>query len=249
RGTHPDSLLLIDSIQSSLNSYTDLSPPSGLLYYQVGVVMPDTCSPTILRGQTSKGPFSQSYSNMKDYSMDQTDYFEVNPGEINLASAYGSSGRLEVFTNLSEWEVSSNQSWLNVSREEDKSGIILTALSENTLAYARTAIMTIYLNELPPKDVIVYQLGTNGTVGLNEQLQGKLTIYPNPFNQSTQIILPAFEEFINSYQLFDASGKIVREDEYMYANRISLQKGKLAKGVYYIRIQAKLTYVGKVIVY
>jgi parallel beta-helix repeat protein/predicted outer membrane repeat protein len=249
RGTHPDSLQLIDSIQSNLNSYTDLNPPTGLLYYQVGVMMPDTCYPTILRAQTSKGPFSQSYSNMKDYSISQTYYLETNPSEISIAADYGASERLEVFTNLPDYDVSTSQSWLNAEIEEDKLGITITALSENAMAYARTAILTLSSAELAPVDILVYQRGTNGTIGLEDKISGELIIYPNPFSQQTNILLPEYEKIIHAYTLYDASGHVVRKDNDVYGNRIELKRESLAKGIYYIQVNASMTYTGKIVVY
>ena len=45
RGTAPDNMSLLITIQSSLNSYTDLTPPSGTVYYQLEIVIPG-CNPT-----------------------------------------------------------------------------------------------------------------------------------------------------------------------------------------------------------
>jgi uncharacterized protein (TIGR02145 family) len=46
RGTSLSNLTLLTSIQSNLNSYTDLSPPSGNVYYQIEILNPNNCSPT-----------------------------------------------------------------------------------------------------------------------------------------------------------------------------------------------------------
>ncbi len=46
RGTNQDDLTLLTTIASNLNSYTDLTPPAGLLYYQIEVVNEDGCDPT-----------------------------------------------------------------------------------------------------------------------------------------------------------------------------------------------------------
>jgi hypothetical protein len=46
RGTDPTNISLLTTIQSNLNSYTDLTPPSGPLYYQIEVVNPLNCDPT-----------------------------------------------------------------------------------------------------------------------------------------------------------------------------------------------------------
>jgi len=45
RGTTLDNMSVLITIQSSLNSYTDLTPPSGTVFYQLEIVIPG-CNPT-----------------------------------------------------------------------------------------------------------------------------------------------------------------------------------------------------------
>jgi hypothetical protein len=45
RGTDPSNISLLTTIQSTLSSYTDLTPPAGPLYYQIEVVNPVNCDP------------------------------------------------------------------------------------------------------------------------------------------------------------------------------------------------------------
>jgi hypothetical protein len=46
RGTDPSNINLLTTVQSNLNSYTDLTPPTGAVYYQIEVVNPVNCDPT-----------------------------------------------------------------------------------------------------------------------------------------------------------------------------------------------------------
>jgi hypothetical protein len=46
RGTDPTNISLLTTIQSNLNSYTDLAPPVGPVYYQIEIVNPNSCDPT-----------------------------------------------------------------------------------------------------------------------------------------------------------------------------------------------------------
>jgi hypothetical protein len=46
RGSDPSNISLLTTIQSNLNSYSDLSPPTGAIYYQIEVVNPVNCDPT-----------------------------------------------------------------------------------------------------------------------------------------------------------------------------------------------------------
>jgi hypothetical protein len=45
RGTDPTNISLLNTIQSNLNSYTDLTPPVGPVYYQIEIVNPNSCDP------------------------------------------------------------------------------------------------------------------------------------------------------------------------------------------------------------
>lgn len=45
RGTNPNNLTLLTSIQSTLNSYTDQTAPAGVVYYQIEAINPNGCDP------------------------------------------------------------------------------------------------------------------------------------------------------------------------------------------------------------
>jgi uncharacterized protein (TIGR02145 family) len=46
RGTTPNNMSLLTTIQSNLNSYTDLTAPAGNVYYQIEIINPNNCNPT-----------------------------------------------------------------------------------------------------------------------------------------------------------------------------------------------------------
>jgi hypothetical protein len=50
RGTDPSNIALLTTIQSNLNSYSDLTPPAGAVYYQIEIVNPNSCDPTRVVG-------------------------------------------------------------------------------------------------------------------------------------------------------------------------------------------------------
>ncbi|MBT3424032.1 MAG: T9SS type A sorting domain-containing protein, partial [Bacteroidetes bacterium] len=250
RGTHPDSLSQLDIIQSNLNSYTDINPPIGLLYYRVAVLMPDTCNPQIFRGQTSKGPFTQSMSNMKDYNSKQSDYMEAYPALISIDSNYGASGSLEVFTNLLEWDVKSSQGWLAVERDLTSKTITVTALETNNLDYARTAYVDITSDVLPAFTVTVMQKGGDNTISIADvnDTEGKLKVYPNPFSTETNFEIPAYESKIELLEIIDASGQIVFEEKDIVGNTYALRNMNLSKGLYFVRIVTDRIYSAKIMV-
>jgi hypothetical protein len=251
RGTHPDSLKEIDIIQSNLNSYTDLNPPQGVLYYRIAVQMPDTCNPQILRGQTSKGPFSQSMSNMKDYSTGQVDYVEAYPTLISIDSSYGASGTIEVFTNLTDWKVESSQGWLSVERDLATSTITIRALAANEYDYARSAYVAITSGgKLPPFVISVMQRGLDNSISIKEPESVEaedIFVYPNPFKSATVFELPACENKMRIIEIIDMNGRVVHRDQDVEGHTYYYADSDLSKGLYYVRIIADRIYTAKII--
>ncbi|MBT3423533.1 MAG: BACON domain-containing protein, partial [Bacteroidetes bacterium] len=186
RGTTPYNIALLDSIPSNLNSYTDLNPPKKLLFYQVTVVKNDTCYPTILRAQTSKGPFSQSMSNLRDYNADTTsDYLNVSLNTHTFDTT-GGSFVFDIFTNLSSWSAVSDQSWLTVDVNIASRKLTVTA-TKNTETTLRQANIT--LSGAGVLDVIIV-INQDGVVSIYEQEEHQLLVYPNPFDQYFYLYMP-----------------------------------------------------------
>ncbi|MEA3497094.1 MAG: immunoglobulin domain-containing protein, partial [Bacteroidota bacterium] len=249
RGTHPDSMNLLDDIQSNLTSYTDLTPPAGLVLYQVAVDKGDTCYPKVIRGTTNSGPFSQSLSNLKDYNTVSPNYLSVSEFEFDIDSLYGSYANFDVFTNLSSWNVSSSQNWLNVTTDFAMRSVKVTALSTNSYKFSRTAFITLSGENVSDIIISVNQYGTEHSTDIEENnLEATMFIYPNPFKHLTNIVLPSFEKNIKQMQLIDINGRVVRQQNDIEGNKITIYKNDLSKGLYFVRVITDRIYQAKVIV-
>ena len=77
RGTSATNMTLLTTIASSLNSYTDLTPPAGQLFYQIEVVSGYTCDPLKSTNNTSK-------SNIVDNAQIPTLILQKEISNINL---------------------------------------------------------------------------------------------------------------------------------------------------------------------
>ena len=104
RGTSTSNMSLLTSIQSNLNSYTDLTPPSGLVYYQIEIINPNSCSPT------KSTNYSLSRSNIvvngqNDLLQISNDFISVYPnptnGEFIIDITKGLIGEQYVITDFS----------------------------------------------------------------------------------------------------------------------------------------------------
>ena len=85
RGASPSNMTLLTTITNTLNSYTDLTPPAGNVYYQIEALNPNSCSP-------SKAAYNYSKSNIvtnvpgiiNGIDMANVDYnFEIYPNPAN----------------------------------------------------------------------------------------------------------------------------------------------------------------------
>lgn len=76
RGTALNNITLLTSIASTNNSYTDLTPPVGTVYYQIEVVNPSSCNPSAKIASTN---YSSSRSNIVNYAVATTinGYYEL----------------------------------------------------------------------------------------------------------------------------------------------------------------------------
>ena len=245
RGTTPANIILLDSVPSNLNSYSDLNPPSGLVFYQVNVVKYDSCFPTILRGQTNKGPFSQSMSNLRDYNATQTDYLEVSQDSHTFDTS-GGSFVFDVFTSLSSWNAVSDQSWLTLVLDVANNKFTATA-SKNTETIPRQAIITLSGDNVGDVLILVMQDGVVNIPELNGDQS--VFVYPNPFDQYFYLYMPGTKGEKKVVSLLDMNGKTVLNGVYQGDELIKIERNNLARGMYFIRVVTDKAFMQKVMAY
>jgi hypothetical protein len=75
-------MALLTTIQSNLNSYSDLTPPTGAVYYQIEVVNPVNCDPTkVLNYGVSKSNIVNN--GQSGLNEDLISAFQVYPNPTN----------------------------------------------------------------------------------------------------------------------------------------------------------------------
>jgi hypothetical protein len=80
RGTTGGNLSLINSVSSNVTSYTDLTPPPGVVYYMIEVVRPTACTPSA----KTINEFSSSISNVANPNANSIDAFSID----NIVQVY-----------------------------------------------------------------------------------------------------------------------------------------------------------------
>lgn len=83
RGTTPTQMQLIGTISGANTQYTDLNPPSGYVYYQVEVVAPYSCNPSMKNGfQSSRSNIASNATiSIEDFINNKS--FNVYPNPSN----------------------------------------------------------------------------------------------------------------------------------------------------------------------
>lgn len=104
RGTSLGNMSYLTTIQSSLNSYSDLTPPAGALFDQVAVVSPGGCSPTRNNYSTSRSNIVKmvvtGVQNTAAKAMNV--YPNPNTGDFNIALGTSSPAVVEIYNSIGE---------------------------------------------------------------------------------------------------------------------------------------------------
>jgi len=79
-------------------------------------------------------------------------------------------------------------------------------------------------------------------------IEGKLAIYPNPFDIETKIIWKNESGNPCSLYLMDMKGSVIREVHNLYETEYTLKREELSKGMYFIKIVGDKTMQDKIIV-
>jgi len=232
RGTKANDLVLLDSIASNLNSYTDLNPPTGVVYYMVSIIKKDTCFPAIIRAQTNSGPFSQSISNIKDYNISGTQYLETSPSSLTFDSISGNTF-IDIFTNVTGgWSSSSDQTWLTLTDNTVDNKIKVDYTANNT-GSNRTATITITATGISDVTVPVVQKGSSSII---DYVKSSVLIYPNPAKDAINLQVPIHSSPMNSVEVLDITGKVVKSYPNISLYSMKISRDDLSKGLYMLRI-------------
>jgi len=76
-------------------------------------------------------------------ALENAPYLFVKEEMIYLASASNATRTIDVHTNLTSWDVSTEAQWLSISKDETESNITFTTLSSNGATTSRTAFINI----------------------------------------------------------------------------------------------------------
>jgi hypothetical protein len=221
-----------------------------MAFYQVVAVKPDTCYPAILRANVVSGPYSQSVSNLKDYSLSQASYLTIVPQQTSVGADSGSVTYINIYTNLTDWNATIDKTWATLVKDTSKNNITVI-VKENPSMAIRMAIVTVTATGITPLTVLVIQDGASGIQRITTNQ--KIKIYPNP---STGIInVDYFQPYqaATTIEVYDMMGKLimktVKENQAAGEYKTEIDLSGNAKGIYFVKVLiGSETYYGKVVI-
>ena len=244
RGTNVNNMSLLTQLASTANSYTDLNPPSGAVYYQIEVVKTSGCYPDTLVSK-AKTNYNHSRSNTANN-------ININPVYLDANFAADiQTGIWPIQVGFTDLSTGSPDTWVwdfgdgNTSIEQNpahtynNSGVYTVSLVACNGAICDTTERTDYIEVLP-----------NGIVEIGVALSTKLYPNPNDGNFTLEINDKGSHELqVHIYNVygaevfsesFNSNGKTLKQ----------LQLNKLSSGVYFVHLNTsnKVVYQGKVII-
>lgn len=227
RGTDTINMTIIGTVPGSNNSYTDLTPPSGGLYYVVRVVSAYICQPYNYKGKTS---YNSSRSNRANNGL-------VNP-PINAdfsASPLNGNNPLSVqFTDASSG-IPTSWKWYfgdgDTSTQQNPSHI-----------YIADGLYTVKLvvESNTAKDSIEKVDYINvGGIGFEDiDLDKHLRIYPNPIQQGSSLYIDYEQVKIVNIELLNIVGKVMTTSIERSTGQIKINTSDLSSGIYILKLQS-----------
>ncbi len=231
RGDSTHNLTLIDSLPGTSISFSDFSPPSGGLYYQVEIIAPNVCHP-YAKANTN---YNSSLSNLADNGLIQppniTAEFIGNP----------TSGNFPLTVQFTDQTTGTPDNWLWDFGDGD------TSIVQNpSHIYSAAGIYTVKLtaSNSSASDMITKVNYITVTVGLKEnKLRNSIKIFPNPFTDETFILIENPNVKIKIVEVFDISGKKLKTIENPITNKIIIHRNGMKSGLYFIKLTTKDDYI------
>jgi hypothetical protein len=149
RGTSSSNLSLLNSVASSVTSYTDVTPPAGNMYYLIEAMRPTPCNPAFKEGENVTSTVSNiantSGIGFSEFSGDENIQIYPNPAqdEISVSSTFITNSKLEILNSLGQiiysGNLSTNTKTIDVSSFSE--GVYFLVLKGNTFSIYKKIIL------------------------------------------------------------------------------------------------------------
>jgi plastocyanin len=168
----------------------------------------------------------------------------VAPLNRNVTAAAGTT--TFAVTSNSSWTAISNAAWCTVTPSGTGNGTVTATYALNTTTAQRIATITLTVVGLTPQMVTVTQAAS--TVGVNDQVQSDLKIYPNPTKGIFKISSENLKDQTLEISVLDISGKKILSRTCSDANEYTFDISGESRGYYFIRINSEnASYVRRIV--
>jgi hypothetical protein len=117
RGTAPNNMIYLTGISSAMHSYSDLTPPPGIVYYLIEAIAPTSCNPTYKTGNVINSTLSNftyaTYIGVEESQQNSLFTIYPNPASnginIQMNDSFGNNYTLQLVNLLGEVVYSKNK--------------------------------------------------------------------------------------------------------------------------------------------
>ena len=238
RGGSVSAMAPIDTIQNDFTTYTDLSPPSGIVYYQIEAVFPTICTPTAKRSVyssarsnygTNDTTFLKQFTNyaMAEFSVDTTEICKDDT--VNFINYSINANTYSWYFQGGTPNTSNQKNPSVVFSDTGSFDITLTVTNNNGSA-----------NESKPAYITVIDCSQDTTgIGFISNQDIQLFIYPNPSKNILNVEFNASTSEQLSINFFNIVGEKVlaqKEVSKAGANHFSVSTTNLTPGIYFLQL-------------
>ena len=245
RGTSTNNMQLITQVPGNLNSFTDLYPPTGTVYYQIAIQKINGCYPDSLFAKANTN-YNISRSNTANSGNIPPIYFTAD------FNANINTGIWPVQVEFSDLTSGMPDSWKwnfgdgNTSIEKNpihtynNTGLYTVSLEVCNGDVCDTIVKTDYINVLP-----------NGMVEIGVDMSAKLFPNPNDGNFTLEIADKTSHEL--QLHIYNSIGEMIYQEAFTTNGRTTknLKLNNLANGVYFVNLntQDNIVYRTKVVIH
>lgn len=231
RGDSTHNLVLIDSVPGTSISYSDLSPPAGVLFYQVEILAPHVCHPYAKSKVNTN--FNSSRSNQANNGI-------ISNIQANF-SGLPTSGPSPLIVQFNDLSTGNPDTWLwyfgdgDTSTAQNPSHTYLTNGSFDVKLIASSGSAS---------DSITKTAYITVSSGISENnLKDYIKIFPNPFTNETNVVIENPNINVKLIELFDISGKKIKSIKNPESTKITIHRNGMESGLYFIKITTEDEYI------
>ena len=216
--------LKIDSVGGLNNSFTDLNPPAGPLYYQVEIISPYICQPYNYKANTNYNSSRSNTANNGITPISLIANFSANitTGVAPLSVDFQNTSSGSADNYLWYFGDGDTSSLENPTHIYLNDGLYSVKLIISTSTESDSVLMTDYI------DVLVD--------GIHISQINNIKIYPNPLNKGDNLIIEHKGVKITGIEVMNILGKKIAFNSNHENGSTNINFYNIAKGIYFISI-------------